>query len=312
MQNTEHPAYQRAERKLRRFCGILYNFEKLLRDDGFDYDEASKWWYGEWQKLNALEEANDPARETELRTEEQRVEAELYKRMDHLIKFLYARAPDHPWLPPYRLYMALWHKCYGEPIRTLSEEDLKQADEAEEIIVAPTIYGVPFERLDAARLEMGKIKLPHKDMAPLVMFLCGLYYAVSCQQRQTTPQHDFDDGLREAARESLEEAIDFASEPGTIAEAERHDSEIMTQPFSRLFMAISYASRQHTPAVYEWLTREAFTRDLTSMLFAMGVRAFTDPYSQTLVKEWSSNPGTALTLLPPPCAALIASFAKED
>ena len=121
MRNVEHPAYQRAERKLRKFAGTLQNFEQLLRDDGFDYDEAGKWWYREWQKLNALEEAlpKEPNKEPELRAEEQRVEAELYSRMDYLIKFLYAHAPDHPWLPPHRLYMALWHQCYGEPIREL-------------------------------------------------------------------------------------------------------------------------------------------------------------------------------------------------
>jgi len=313
MLNVEHPAYQRAERKLRKFCGILYNFEQLLRDDGYDYDEASKWWYAEWKKLDALEEASgkDPAKLPEFHAEEQRVMGEVFQRMDQLVKFLYAHAPDHPWLPPYRLYMALWHQCQGEPIRPLSEADLEPSDAVDEIIVAPTIYGVPFERLDAARLELGKMDLPHKDFAPLVMFLCGLYYAGACQERhQKPPEHDFKDGLREAAREALEEAIDFANDPGTMAEAEKHDSEILTRPFSRLFMAIANASRHHTPAVFEWLIRESMTRDLTSMLFAMGVRAHSDPYSKPLVTEWLANPGSALALLPTECAALIGSFAE--
>jgi hypothetical protein len=137
MRNREHPAYQRAERKLRRFAGILDNFPELLREDWFDLDEAERRWYGEYEKLRALEEAagEDPARLEAWHAEEQRVEAELFQRMDRLIKFIYAHAPDHPWLPPYRLYMGLWHQCYGEPIRQLSEEDLEISDEADELLI---------------------------------------------------------------------------------------------------------------------------------------------------------------------------------
>jgi hypothetical protein len=86
----------------------------------------------------------------------------------------------------------------------------------------------------------------------------------------------------------------------------------MTVTFSRLFMAITHAQRYHTPPVFEWLHRHSFTRDLTSLLFAMGVRAFTDPYAHELVSEWLANPGLALTLLPEDCVVLIASFVQEE
>ena len=41
-------AYPRTERKLRRFAGALTTFAELLREDGFDRDEAGRWWYGEY------------------------------------------------------------------------------------------------------------------------------------------------------------------------------------------------------------------------------------------------------------------------
>jgi hypothetical protein len=315
MRTCEHPAYQRTERKLHRFAGGLTTFAELLREDGFDRDEAGRWWYGEYQKLKALEEAaqKDPTRLPEWQAEEQRVEAELFQRMDRLIKFIYARAPEHPHLPPYRLYLALWHQCYGEPIRPLSQEDLTPPQELEELVIAPTIYGVPYDRLDAARLRLGEMDLPHKGFAPLVMFFCGLSHAAAYHDRhQKPPEHPFNDGLREAAREALAEAVDFGNEPGTVAQAKRQNSEPLSEPLSRLFMAIYYVQRNHTPAVYEWLCRHSFTRDLTSLLFAMGVRALTDLYAQRLVAEWLASPDLVWALLPEECRALIASLREEE
>ena len=101
MRNSEHPAYQRAERKLRRFAGLLMNYRELLLDDGFDCEEAGRWWYQQYQQLKLLEEAShkDAAKLAEWHAEEKRVEAELFQRMDRLIKFIYAHAPEHPWLP---------------------------------------------------------------------------------------------------------------------------------------------------------------------------------------------------------------------
>ncbi len=105
MRNSEHPAYQRAERKLRHFAGILSNFRELLLEHGFDTDEAGRWWHLQYQRLESLEDAShqDPAGLAEWQTEEQRVEAELFQRMGRIVKFIFAHAPDHPWLPPERL-----------------------------------------------------------------------------------------------------------------------------------------------------------------------------------------------------------------
>ena len=308
-------AYPRTERKLRRFAGALTTFAELLREDGFDRDEAGRWWYGEYQKLSALEEVarKDPTRLPEWQAEEQRIEAELFQRMDRLIKFVYAHAPEHPHLPPYRLYMALWHGCYGEPIRPLSPEDLTPLQEPEELVIAPTIYGVPYDRLDRVRLRLGEINLSHNDFAGLVMFLCGMCHAAAYHQRhQKPPEHPFNDGLREATRESLAEAVDFANEPGTLAQAKMHQGEVLTEALGRLFMAMCHAQRAHTPAVYEWLCRHSFTRDLTSLLFAMGVRAHTDPYAHGLVAEYLAIPGLVWAVMPEECRALIASFREEE
>ncbi len=106
--------------------------------------------------------------------------------------------------------------------------------------------------------------------------------------------------------------MDFRNEPGTLAEAQELQGELMTVPFSRLFMAIYYAQRTHSPAVYEWLIRHDFTRDLTSLLFAMGVRSLSDAFAHELIGGWLSNPGKALMVLPEQCGQLIAGFGREE
>ncbi len=117
--------------------------------------------------------------------------------------------------------------------------------------------------------------------------------------------------MREAAREALEEAVDFANEPGARALAASHKN-VLTEALSRLFMAVDYAQRYHTTGVFEWLCRDSFQRDLTSLIFALGVRACTDPYAKSLVSDWLANPGLLWAVLPDGCRALVAEFHEEE
>ena len=301
MRNSEHPAYHNTARKLGRLCSFLYNFEQPLRDDGFDYDAALKWT-GEHMSAIGVDEPGDPA-----------LEPEIFQRMEHLVKFLEARVPEHPFLPNYRLYFQLWRECQGEPVRTLTAEDLKPLEEAEEPVIAPTIYGVPFERLDAARLAMGRMEFLHKGFAPLLMFLDGLLYAMGYFERhQQLPVHDYDDGLRAAAREALEDAVDFANEPGTREQVRLHSNPLMPETQQLLFMAIYHTSICNTSAVYEWLHRHSYQRDLTSMLFAMGVRSLNDPYAKNLVYPWISECGHVNEWMPDEGKAQLHDFFNND
>jgi len=68
---------------------------------------------------------------------------------------------------------------------------------------------------------------------PLLMFLDGVLYAMGYFERhQQLSVHDYDDGLRAAAREALENAVDFANEPGTREQVRLHPNALM--PLSRL------------------------------------------------------------------------------
>jgi hypothetical protein len=315
MRNCDHPAYQSTERKLRRFAGVLYSFSELLRQDGFDRDEAGRWWAQETRKLEALELAsrNDPARVAECRSQRRRLETELLRRMDQLIRFLSTHAPEDPRLPLYRVYMARWHDCYGEPLRPLRSDDLASRQESEALVVAPTIYGVAYERLEAARLWLCKMELSHKDLAALALFLCGFSYADGYLERHgEPPQHGFKDGLREVVREALEEAVDYANLPATEAQVQCSKRKGTPAPIGRLIMTMCHAQRHHTPAVYEWLHRAAFIRDLTSLLFAMGVRARTSIYAKGFVAKWGGDPSVALAVLPGECGELLDGFRHED
>jgi len=65
------------------------------------------------------------------------------------------------------------------------------------------------------------------------MFLDGVLYAMGYFERhQQLSVHDYDDGLRAAAREALENAVDFANEPGTREQVRLHPNALM--PLSRL------------------------------------------------------------------------------
>jgi hypothetical protein len=300
VRNSEHPAYHNVSRKLRRLQSLLYNFEQPLRDDGFDYDSQYQW---AGQNVMATGETDgDPA-----------LEPEVFKRMETTLKFLQARIPEHPWLPSYRLYFQLWRECYGEPIRPLTEQDLKLIQEADEPVIPTSIYELPVERLDDAVFKLLDLKLPNKFYGAFLLFLGGLIYAAEFHKRhERFPAHDFNDGLVEAARASLETAIDFTSEPGTIEFHRTHPSDVLGESHSLLYMGVAYASKNHTSAVYEWLTCQPHHRKIVSLLFAMGVRSLNDPYADKLMAAWSKEAQTALALMPEEWRAIIIDLAQED
>jgi len=300
MRNREHPAYHNLSRKLCRLNSLLYNFEQPLRDDGFDYDAQYEW--STRQMCAVTEDApNDPL-----------LEKEAFDRMDAILKFLFVRVPHHRAYPGYKLYHQLWRECYGEPVRPLSAEDLKPLDEPAAPVIARAIYGVPFEHLDAARLQMGRMKL-QKSFPPFLMYLCGLLYAMGYHARhRKLPVHDVDDGLLDIAREALECAVDFANEPGTIEQARQSATDALPEAYQRLYMGVFHMSISHTSGVYEWLHRADFMRDLTSLLFAMGVRSLNDPYAKHLVLPCIESCQHLNEWLPDPAKALLHEFFNQD
>jgi hypothetical protein len=314
MRNCDHPAYQGTEHKLRRFAGALSCFTGLLQADGFNCEEATRWWSGQLDKLRALAEParQHPARLAECRLVEQRLEAEVLERMDRLVEFLHAHAPQDPRLPAYRLYTARWHDCYGEPVRALRPEDLT-ALTAEPVMVAPTVYGVAYERLEAARVRLCEMHLRHLDLGGLAVFLCGLSYGAAYQERHgNPPTHEFGDGLREVAREALDEVVDYANKSATVTQVKQSKSRRLTEASGRMLMALCHAQHNHTPAVYEWLCRGSYVRDLASLLFAMGVRAVRSLYARGFIAEWRTDPDRLMALLPDECGTLIAGFRNEE
>ncbi len=296
MRNTEHPAYHSVARKVARFHSLLSNFEQPLRDDGFAFDEEYRWAGNHLMALSELSDppGKQPPKISELRAAEAELEPELFRRMEAVLKFLYARVPDHPWYPDYRLYFQLWRECYGEPIRPLSAEDLKHPEDADtdadEPSLTPTIHGVPYEFLEAALQRFAAAGKKPKLYCPLMIFISGLLYTTGHVARHgELPAHEFDDGLLENARAALASAVDFANEPGTIAMAESQPHELFPTGLHLLFMAVYHITIAHEAAVYEWLFRDGAhnqLRHLTSLLFAMGVRSLSDPYAKNLITPW--------------------------
>ena len=316
MRNSEHPAYHNVPRKFRRYHSLLANLEKPLRDDGFNYDAESLWASQQMTMLSNLEDPAPPQTPdaTQLQTESTRLEPELFRRMGDTLKFLRVHVPDHEYLPPYFLYYRLWHDCYGEPVRPLTPADLEPLTEAPEPVIATAIYGVIYDRINAAQLAFVEMDpSPQKNLTPLLVFVSGLLYAAGYFERhQTLPVHTFDDGLLEAARESLEAAVDFTNEPRTIAEARKHPIENLPESQRLLFMATYHVSIAQSPAVYEWLHRWYYLRDLTSMLFAMGVRSLNDPYAKNLIQPWLQDLGHLNDWLPVEAQPYLRDFFNTD
>jgi len=316
MRNSEHPAYHNVSRKFRHYHTLLANLEAPLREDGFNYDAESLWASTHMQKLSDLEEpappqTPDPAR---LQAASAPLEPELFQRMGDTLKFLRVHVPDHPYLPPYLLYYQLWKDGYGEPLRPLTPADLQPLEEAPEPVIATAIHGVIYDRINAAQLAFVEMdKSPQKNLTPLLIFVSGLFYAAGYFDRhQTSPVHTFDDGLLEVARESLEAAVDFANAPGTIAEARKNPLENLPESQRLLFMATYHVSIAQSPAVYEWLHRWYYLRDLTSMFFAMGVRSLHDPYAKNLIQPWLEDSNHLNLWLPLEAQPYLLDFLNND
>lgn len=316
MRNTEHPSYHNTARKFRRYHSLLANLEQPLRDDGFNFDAEYRWAGEHMSALADLEnpappKSPDPA---ELQAASAPLEPELFKRMGDTLKFLRVHVPDHPYLPPYFLYYRLWHDCYGEPLRPLTPADLEPQEEAPAPVIATAIYGVIYDRINAAQLAFVDMdKSFNKSLTPLLIFVSGLLYAAGYFRRHDKlPVHTFNDGLLDMARESLEAAVDFANDPGTIAEAQKNPIKLLPESQRLLLMATYHSSIAQSPAVYEWLHRWYYLRDLTSLLFAMGVRSLTDPYAKNLIQPWLHDAEHLNEWLPPEAQPFLQDFLTTD
>lgn len=318
MRETEHPAYHTTFRKLCHYHSLLSNFEGPLREDGYDYEGELRWTGEHLTNLGNLIDPpkSQPPDKLKVRSVEKELEPEVFKRMEKVINFLHARVPDHPWLPPQRLYLHLWKESYGEPVRELPPQNFDDDHEPDEPVIAPTIYGVPFAHLEKTRLRLGQMELLHKDFAPLLMFLAGLFYAMGYRERhQTEPQHNFKDGLQEISGTSLADAVDYANEPAIVKLIKAHANEVMPEPHQKLFVAIGRSSRAHSASVFEWVCTHnsyAHMRGLTALLFAMGVRALTDPYARNLIQPWLKTCGKVDEWFSPDHAQLLHEFYDLD
>jgi len=316
MRNSEHPAFHNVPRKFRRYHSLLSNLEQPLRDDGFNFDAELRWAAQHMIALSDLEDPIPPQKldPAALQAACGPLEPELFQRMGDTLTFLRAHVPEHPFLPPYFLYYQLWKDGYGEPLRLLTPADQETLTEAPEPVIAPAIYGVSYDRINTAQVAfLDMDKTPHKNLTPLLLFVSGLLYTVGYVQRhRALPVHTYQDGLLEAAREALEAAVDFANEPGTIAEARKDPIEQLPESQRLLFMATAHSATAQTPAVYEWLHRWDYVRDLTSLLFATGVRALTDPYAKNLIQPWLQDLNYLNNWLPTAAQPYLRDFFNND
>lgn len=316
MRNRDHPAYHNLARKFRRYHSLLSNLEPPLRDDGFLYDAELRWATEHMRALSDLEMPAPPRLPdlAQLQTASASLEPELFRRMGDTLKFLRRHVPNHDFLPPYFLYYQLWSDGYGEPLRPLTPADLKGPEAAPEPVIATALFGVSYDRINTAQLAfLAMDKAPNKSLTPYLLFISGLLYAAGYFQRhETLPVHTFNDGLLDIARESLEAAVDFANDPGTIAEAQKNPIELLPETQRLLLMATYHASIAQSPTVYEWLHRWYYLRDLTSMLFAMGVRSLTDPYAKNLIRPWLHDAEHLNDWLPPEAQEYLHDFLTND
>lgn len=293
--------------------GILMNAEEVLKADGFDLKEAYAYAEREHNRLDDLCEAaqKDPSKVADLRQEEEKAEPILFERMNALIDFVQAHQPGHQLLPDYLVYRVRWRECLGEPVRT-SPPKPEGLVEDDVYLDAPTTYGVPWARLEALRKRLNEIELKHQLVAPYTVFVCGLIYGSTyAEAHDAAAEHGLKDGLLEATRQNLENAVDFAlaAETGAVAK----ETAALSPEVSRLFMGIGYAQRSHTADVYEWLHlrgRGWFQNQLLRLLFGMGVRAATDVYARRLL-SFASKPSDLLGAhcFDPGIEELVRSFA---
>lgn len=304
-------------RKFRKFMGILMNAEEVLKADGFALAEAYAYAASEHNRLDDLTEAaaKEPAKRAELRREEQKAEPILFERMSALIDFIQAHQPDHQLLPDYLVYRVRWRECLGEPVRPAPPQGELEPEPDEAELKAPSTYGVPWARLEQLRTRLAEIRLAHRLVAPYTVFLCGLMYGSSyAAVKQKVPEHSLKDGLIEASRQNLENAVDFALADETKAVAK--DSVALPLDLSRLFMGIGYAQRTHSADVFEWLHsrgRGGMQNQLLRLLFAMGVRAASDVYARQLLSFASeSSDFLAAHCFSPEIEELVRGFAYKE
>jgi hypothetical protein len=317
MAEPKHPAYHSLTRKFRKFLGMLMNAEEVLKGKGFALAEAYAYAGGEHRRLDALRESaeTDPAKGAELWREEQKAEPILFERMSSVIDLIQTHQPDHPLLPDYLVYRVRWRECLGEPVRSTPSQASMPIQEDDATAESPSTYGMPWSRLEESRKRLRLIPLSHRLVAPYTIFLCGLMYGSNyASERQRAAEHLLRDGLSEAARQNLENAVDFAlsDETGAVA----NESVSLPPALSRLFMGIGYAQRTHSADVYEWLHsrgRAHFQNQLLRLLFAMGVRAATDVYARQILSFASdSSDLLAANCFGPDIKALVRSFEQGN
>jgi hypothetical protein len=169
-------------------------------------------------------------------------------------------------------------------------QDLRppRATGARERVVPPPAplptQGLAWPRHLTLRDGLSKLPLAHDQVLPYLLFLAGLRSAADQTARAYTPGDpgEGDGRLTRHAGLSLADAVEFSLQEQAQALAKSSSRIAGDTAFQCLFMGVAYAQSNHPPAVHSWLIHGSFEDNLTRLLDAMGVLAWTQPHARRL------------------------------
>jgi hypothetical protein len=147
----------------------------------------------------------------------------------------------------------------------------------------PVTIGLPWSRLKGFRDRLSAMSLPHDLVLPYLLFLGGLRQA-SCVPVPVPTSNPSAATLELMghATLSLRDAVEFSLQEQAQSLAKSLSGIAGDTAFQCLFMGVAYAQSNHTPDVHAWLMRGSFDHNLTRLLDAMGVLAWTLPQARRL------------------------------
>lgn len=244
----------------------------------------------------------------------------LHAKFKDLVGLVARYRPDSPSLKQWRLYLMRWDQCVGEPRREMPADHFSYAGKEEEEIDplwTTPVYGIPWEKLVAARQAIWDLKMEDKPanrhLAAWALFLCGLIHGTTYTlATKKEAEHGFDDGLPQAARESWDDGVDFALSEGTEKIIAETPAPFESKEVAQLYLGVAHASIWSSPDVESWLTQWDERDAKLRLLVAMGVLAATSDYGGRLLQSIEGvEPLLILLQIRPGLADIIRDFVYE-
>lgn len=154
-------------------------------------------------------------------------------------------------------------------------------------------FGVPWPRLHRAAARLTQLQAtPEQGRVHSLLFLCGLKYLLTYRAANGRRlSHYIDDGLREAADETLpalmKHCANLRSPPGPVNRLRRRE---VNAEFQQLIAGFGRLHRYFPASTAAWVVSGTRENNLVRLSFGMGVTARFAPESHKFVRRMLDQP----------------------